>query len=202
MLSIAAFYVDVASFIAQAGTTRCNLPDQDGVLRNRCAGISGPSQSSGKSLHGLELGWKQAFDFLPGVLRNTGIDANYTYSPSKIGIDVAGNAIPFLENSKQQANLVLWYQDKNLELRVAGNHRSQRAVTKDYGGITGFQEYQAPTTYIGASASYSFAGHFQVFLNGSNLTHEKERYYLVWPDMKLNTTQFEARYALGIRAKF
>ena len=193
---------DVASFIAQAGTTRCNLPDQDGVLRNRCAGISGPSQSSGKSLHGLELGWKQAFDFLPGVLRNTGIDANYTYSPSKIGTDVAGNAIPFPENSKQQANLVLWYQDKNLELRIAGNHRSQRAVTKDYGGITGFQEYQAPTTYIDASASYSFAGHFQVFLNGSNLTHEKERYYLVWPDMKLNTTQFEARYALGIRAKF
>jgi TonB-dependent receptor len=201
MLSIAAFYVDVASFVAQEGTTRCDLPDQDGVVRNRCVGISGPSQGSGKSLHGLELGWKQAFDFLPGVLRNTGIDANYTYSPSSIGTDVAGNNIPFPENSKQQANLILWYQDKNLEIRVAGNHRSERAVEKDYGGITGFQEYQAPTTYIDASASYSFAHHFQVFVDGSNLTHEKERYYLVWPDMKLNTTQFEARYALGVRAK-
>ena len=126
MLGIAACYVDVASFIAQAGTTRCNLPDQDGVVRNRRVGISGPSQGSGKSLHGLKLGWKQAFDFLPGVLRNTGITS---------------------------------------------------------------------------SARYRFAGHFQEFLIGSNLTHENERYYLVWPDMKLNTTQFEARYALGIRAK-
>jgi TonB-dependent receptor len=202
MLSIAAFYVDVASFVASAGITRCDLPDQDGVVRNRCVGISIPEQGAGKSLQGLELGWKQAFDFLPGVLRNTGIDANYTYSPSNIGKDVAGNTIPFPENSKQQANLILWYQDKNLELRIAGNHRSKRAVEKDYGGITGFQEYQAPTTYIDASASYSFAHHFQVFLDGSNLTHEKERYYLVWPDMKLNTTQFEARYALGVRAKF
>ncbi|MGH8254223.1 MAG: TonB-dependent receptor [Steroidobacteraceae bacterium] len=202
MLSIAAFYVDVASFVADEGTTRCDLPDQDGVVRGRCVGISGPSQGSGKSLHGLELGWKQAFDFLPGILAYTGIDANYTYSPSNIGKDVAGNTIPFPENSKQQANLVLWYQDKNFEFRLAGNHRSQRAVEKDYGGITGFQEYQAPTTYVDASASYSFGGHFQVFLDGSNLTHEKEHYYLVWPDMKLNTTQFESRYALGVRAKF
>ena len=69
-------------------------------------------------------------------------------------------------------------------------------------GIAGFQEYQAPTTYVDASINYSFARHFQVFLDGSNLTHEKEHYYLVWPDMKLNTTQFESRYALGVRAKF
>jgi TonB-dependent receptor len=202
MLSVAAFYVDVASFIAQAGTTRCDLPDQDGVVRNRCVGISGPSQGSGKSLHGIEIGWKQAFDFLPGMLRNTGIDANFTFSPSNVGMDVAGNTIPFQENSKEQANLILWYQDKSLELRVAGNYRSKRAVEQDYGGITGFEEYQEPTTYIDASASYSFAHHFQVFLDGSNLGGEKEKYYLVWPDMKLNTTQFESRYALGVRAKF
>ncbi|HVO00183.1 MAG TPA: TonB-dependent receptor [Steroidobacteraceae bacterium] len=202
MLSIAAFYVDVASFIAQAGTTRCDLPDQDGVVRNRCVGISGPSQGSGKSLHGLEFGWKQAFDFLPGKLANTGVDVNFTYSPSNVGTDVAGNTIPFQENSKEQANLILWYQGNGFEARVAGNYRSKRAVEQDYGGITGFEEYQEPTFYLDASASYSFAKHFQVFIDGSNLTGEKEKYYLVWPDMKLNTTQFETRYALGVRAKF
>ena len=202
MLSLAAFYVDVASFIAQAGTTRCDLPDQDGVVRGRCVGISGPSQGGGKSLHGVELGWKQAFDFLPGKLRNTGIDANFTYSPSNTGTDVAGQTIPFQENSKEQANLVLWYQDRNLELRLAGNYRSKRAVSQDYGGIAGFEEYQAPTKYIDASASYNLDHHFQLFLEGSNLGGEKEKYYLVWPDMKLNTTQFERRYAFGVRARY
>ncbi len=154
------------------GSGSGDLPDQDGVVRSRCVGISGPSPGSGKSLHGLELGLKQAFDFLPGVLRNTGVDANCTSSPSNVGVD------------------------------VASNYRSKRAVSEDYGGITGFQEYQAPTTYIDASASYSFASHFRVFLEGSNLTHDKERHYLVWPGMKLNTSQFEAHYALGVRAKF
>lgn len=202
MLSIAAFYVDVASFISQQGVTRCDLPDQDGVVRNRCVGISGPSQGSGKSLHGLELGWKQPFDFLPGKFANLGIDANYTFSPSDTGKDVAGNAIPFPQNSKDQANLILWYQDKHFQTRVAGNYRSKRAVGGDYGGIAGFEEYQASTFYLDVSASYDFADHFQVFVDGSNLTKEKEHYYLVWPDMKLNTTQFESRYAIGVRAKY
>ena len=69
MISLAAFYVDVASFIVQQGSTRCDLPDQDGVVR-RCVGVSGPSQGTGKSLHGLEFGIKQAFDFLPGKFAN------------------------------------------------------------------------------------------------------------------------------------
>ena len=202
MVSIAAFYVEVASFIDQKGVTRCDLPDQDGVVRNRCVGISGPSQGASKSLHGLEFGLKQALDFLPGKFANLGLDANYTYSPSNVGTDVAGNTIPFQENSKEQANLILWYQDSRFEARVAGNYRSKRAVAQDYGGIAGFEEYQAPTFYLDASASYNFAKQWQVFANGSNLSGESEKYYLVWPDMKLNTTQFETRYAIGVRAKF
>lgn len=203
MISLAAFYVDVQSFVnPNAGSTRCDLPDQDGVVRHRCVGISGPAQGSGKSLHGLEFGIKEAFTFLPGKFGNLGLDANFTYSPSNAGKDVAGNTIPFPENSKEQGNLILWYQDSHFEARVAGNYRSRRAVSSDYGGIKGFEEYQAPTTYIDASASVNFAKLWQVFLDGSNVSGEKERYYLVWPDMKLNTTQFETRYAIGVRAKF
>jgi TonB-dependent receptor len=201
MVSLAAFYVDVASFIVQQGSVRCDLPDQDGVVR-RCVGISGPSQGSGKSLHGLEFSVKQAFDFLPGAFRNLGVDANFTYSPSNVGKDIAGHTIPFQENSKEQANLILWYQDKKLELRVAGNYRSQRAVAQDYGGITGFEEYQDSTFYVDASASYAFTPHWTAFAEGSNLTGESERYFLVWPDLRLNTTQFESRYAIGVRARY
>jgi hypothetical protein len=55
---------------------------------------------------------------------------------------------------------------------------------------------------VDASTSYDFSSHFQVFLEGSNLTGEKEHYYLVWPDQELNTTQFESRYAIGVRGRF
>jgi TonB-dependent receptor len=201
VLSLAVFFVDVASFITNGSTLRCDLPDEDGVARNRCVAVSGPIQGSGKSLRGVETGIKQAFDFLPGVFGNFGVDLNFTFSPSNVGTDVAGNAIPFQDNSKEQANAILWYQDRRFEARLAGNYRSKRAFSQDYGGISGFEEYQAPTFYLDASASFDISKHVQLYVQGTNLTKETERYYLVWPDQVLHTGMFESRYTLGIRGR-
>jgi TonB-dependent receptor len=201
VLSLAVFYVDVASFIVQGSTLRCDLPDEDGVVRNRCISVTGPIQGQGKNLKGVEAGIKQSFDFLPGLLRNFGTDLNFTYSPSNVGTDVAGNSIPFQDNSKEQANVVLWYQDKRFQARLAGNYRSKRAYMQDYGGISGFEVYQAPTFYLDASVSYDITPHVQVYAQGTNLTKERERYYLTWPDQVLHTGTFETRYTLGVRAR-
>jgi TonB-dependent receptor len=201
VLSLALFYVDVASFISNGSTLRCDLPDEDGVVRHRCVAVTGPIQGSGKSLRGVEAGAKQAFDFLPGILRNFGVDLNFTFSPSNVGTDVAGNTIPFQDNSKEQANAVFWYQDRRFEARLAGNYRSKRAFSQDYGGITGFEEYQAPTFYLDASASFDINPHLQMFAQATNLTKETERYYLVWPDQVLHTGTFESRYTVGVRGK-
>jgi len=202
ILSIAVFYVDVASFIDNGNIVRCDLPDQDGVVRNRCVAINGPIQGEGKSLHGVEVGFKQAFDFLPGLLSHTGVDASFTYSPSDSGKkDVAGNTIPFQNNSQEQGNLILWFQDRAFQARIAGNFRSKRAVSGDFAGLSGFEEYQAPTYYLDASASYDITSHLQVFVQGSNLTGEIEQYYLAWPDQKLHTNRFESRYVLGVRGR-
>jgi TonB-dependent receptor len=201
VVSLAVFFVDVASFIANGNTLRCDLPDEDGISRDRCVAINGPIQGAGKSLKGLEVGIKQAFDFLPGWLSHFGIDTNFTYSPSHVGDDVAGHPIPFQDNSKEQANAILWYQNGPFQVRLAGNYRSKRAVSQDFGGISGFEEYQAPTFYLDASASYDIIRNIQVFAQASNLTHETERYYLVWPDQRLHTTRFESRYVLGIRGR-
>lgn len=202
MVSIAAFYIDVASFIGTGSVLRCDLPDQDGVVRDRCVAISGPVQGAGKALRGIEVGVKQSFDFLPGFWSNFGLDVNFTYSPSNVGKDVAGHTIPFQNNSAQQANLVLWYQDDQFQVRLAGNYRSKRAVEQDYAGISQFERYQLSTFYLDASASYDITKNWQVYVQGSNITGESEHYYLVWPDQKLNTTQFEPRYTVGVRAHF
>ncbi len=203
MLSAALFYIDVASSIANGSIKTCSLPDQDGVVRNRCVVITSPLQAEGHSLHGVELDYKQAFTSLPGFLSHTGIHANYTYSPSDTGgKDMAGNPIPFQDNSKNQANLVLWYQDNKLEARVAGNYRSKRAVLSNWGGISGMEMYQAPTFYVDASVSYQINKHVQLYLQGSNLTGEHEKYYLVWKDFSAHNTFFERRYMLGVRVNF
>jgi TonB-dependent receptor len=192
----------VDSFINNGSVQNCALPDQDGVVRNHCVSINGPVQGGGNWLHGFEFGLKQDFKFLPGIWSNFGLGANFTFSPSNTGTDLAGNEIPFQDNSKKQANLVVWYQDDRFEARVAGNYRSRRAVSQNFGGIHGMEEYQAPTLYFDASVSYKVTPNVEVYAQGSNLTNEHERYYLVWPDQVANTTQFERRVMLGVRAHF
>ena len=115
---------------------------------------------------------------------------------------MANNKIPFQDNSKQQANLILWYQNKKFQVRLAGNYRSKRAVSQDVGGISGMELYQKPTFYLDASASYEVVPGVQIFAQASNLTKQHERYYLVWPDQVGHNTQFETRYVVGVRARF
>lgn len=203
MISAAAFYVDVASFIKNGSVENCLLPDEDGVVRGRCVNITSPIQGKGNSLKGLELDYKQGFTSLPGWLSHTGIDANYTYSPSTGGAkDLSGRDIPFQDNSENTSNLVLWYQDSRFQARVAGNFRSRRAVSENYGGINGMEMYQAPTFYVDASVSYNVMKSLQVFAQATNLTGEHERYYLVWPDQVAHTQMFDRRYMVGVRANF
>jgi len=201
MLNFALFYIDVESFINNGSVQRCDLPDQDGVVRDRCVSVTGPIQGEGAALKGAEFGIKQAFDFLPGFWSNFGTEVNLTYSPSDTGRDLAGNKIPFQDNSSKQANAILWYQNSRFQTRVAGNYRSKRAVSENFGGITGLEEYQKPTFYLDASAAYDFTPNAQAYIQASNLLNEHERYYLVWDNQVARTNQFERRIFVGVRTR-
>jgi TonB-dependent receptor len=206
LLSVGAFYIDVDSFIQNGTISRSDLPDNDGVVRNRTVSISTPVQGEGGILKGIEAGAKISFGdlgFVPGFLSNFGIDTNFTLSPSNSGKkDLAGRVIPFQDNSKYQTNAAIYYQDSHFQARVAWNYRSKRAVQQDFGGITGLELYQAPTNYIDASVSYDINPHFTIYAQGSNLTGEYEKYYLVWKDERAYNNVFERRYTAGARVKF
>jgi TonB-dependent receptor len=202
LISFSLFYIDVASFIDNGSVTRCDLPDQDGVIRNRCVAVTAPTQGAGKPLKGMELGIKQAFDFLPGLLGNTGAEFNATYSPSNVGTDLAGGKIGFPDNSELSGNAVLWYQDDQFEGRVAANYRTKRSVNQNWGGIAGMEMYQSPTVYLDAALSYQFTPSWQFYVQGSNLTGQGEHYYLTWRDQIGHNITFDPRYTVGVRAKF
>jgi TonB-dependent receptor len=206
LLSVGAFHIEVESFIQQGNITRSDLPDNDGVVRNRTVSISTPIQGDGGTLQGVEAGAKISFNdlgVLPGFLSNFGVDTNFTFSPSNSGKkDLAGRSIPFQDNSKIQANAALYYQDRRFQARVAWNFRSKRAVQSDFGGIVGLEEYQAPTNYVDASVSYDITPNVTIYGQGSNLTGEYEKYYLTWKDQRAFNNIFERRFTAGARVKF
>lgn len=203
MLSLALFRINVDSFIKNGSVTNCTLPDEDGVVRDHCIVITQPVQGTGNSIHGAEFDYRQGFTFLPGFLSKTGLEINATYAPSNSGEkDLAGKEIPFQDNSTKSGNLILWYQDDHFQARLAYNYRSRRAVMDSVGGITGMEMYEAPQKYLDASIAYKFNKYAEVFLDGTNLTNEYQRYYLVWPDQPGHSTFSERMFMLGVRGQW
>ncbi len=203
MLGLELFRINVDSFIKSGAVTNCTLPDADGVVRGHCIAITEPIQGSGNSIQGAEFDYRQGFTFLPGLLSNTGVEFNVTYAPSKTGeTDLAGNKIPFQDNSTESGNFVLWYQSKRFQTRVAYNYRSKRAVQDSVGGIVGMEEYEAPQKYLDASIAYKVSRYAELFVNGTNLTNEYQRYYLVWSDQPAHSTFSERMFTFGVRGQW
>jgi TonB-dependent receptor len=203
MINLELFRINVKSFIFDGTVTNCNLPDEDGVVRNHCIAITTPLQGSGNSIQGAEFDYRQGFTFLPWLLANTGMEFNFTYAPSKTGqTDLAGNKIPFQDNSEESGNVILWYQDKRFEVRLAYNYRSKRASQANVGGIAGLQEYEAPQRYLDASAAYRFSKYAQLFVDATNLTNEYQRFYLVWPDQLGHSNFSERMFTVGLRGQW
>jgi TonB-dependent receptor len=203
MVNLELFRINVQSFIKDGSVTNCNLPDEDGVVRHHCIAITEPLQGSGNSIQGAEFDYRQGFTFLPSFLSYTGMEFNFTYAPSNTGeTDLAGNKIPFQDNSTESGNFILWYQDKHFQTRLAYNYRSKRAFQDSVGGIAGLEEYEAPQRYLDASIAYKFAKYLELFADATNLTNEYQRYYLVWTDQPGHSNFSERMFTVGVRGQW
>lgn len=203
MFSAAVFYVDIESFTS-AGMTTGEFPDSDGVIRREVP-VTTTILGEGGSIEGLEVGGKIAFsdfDFAAGALDDFGLDVNYTYAPSDSNdSDPSGDDLPFTDNSENQYNIVAWFQNDQWQARLAYNWRSER-YTGDQAGIPGYQD---SIGYLDAQVTYDATDNVSIYLNGSNITDESEEYYLDWgagPTQYWQQNEFEARYTLGVRARF
>jgi len=215
LLSLGVFYTDIDSYTYTEIGTDATAPDSDGIVRNG-AQTQDIAQGEGASYYGFEFGYQATFDFLPGFLKNTGINFNYTFTPSQAGQNAAtgekiiladGSDAPFNNTAEDQVNLVLFYQDSRFQARVAANYLSEQYQgTFSHWSFTapnsGLAQWQDETLYIDAGASFDINDNFQVFLQGSNLTEEAPTNYVQWQQAHLNWNQYERVITAGVRAKF
>lgn len=203
LLSLGAFLFDVKSF-PQTVTTVEPIPDQDGVVR-----LGGPvttvANGGGGTIKGIEVGYQQQFDFLPGLLSGLGINANYTFSASQSSnTDMFGRRTPVPDNSKHQFNLIGLYQKGPVQARIAYNWRSDRFV--------GFQTIQnsnqgnlaiwaMPQGYLDASISYDITPKITIYAQGTNLTNEFEHQYLQFKNQFYSENLYQRRFFFGVRIR-
>jgi len=204
ILGVGVFLIDVESATETLQEARA-YPDSDGVVR-RTANVWTTQNVSASDLKGIEFGYKQPFDFLPGIFGNTGIEFNYTYSDSDSGDeDLEGNSFPLQSNSKHQYNAILWYQGDKLSTRIAYNWRSEI-----YQGRVGLNTNEAPISlgnwteaagYLDASVNYDLLDNLTVYLQGTNLTETNYRNYAQFESQFHSLSVQERRIAVGLRVR-
>ncbi|MCP3733001.1 TonB-dependent receptor [Sphingomonas sp. MG17] len=168
--------------------------------------VSQPVNSKGGLLRGFEVNVQQPFTFLPGILSNLGVLANYTYVDSDIEYLTSATGAttvtaPLLGLSKHAANATLYFETKKFSIRGSIAYRSNYLTAvpgtegNAYNGTNG-------TTNIDAQISYNVTDNIKLSLEGINLTDELNDQF-VDETNRLNVLSHSGRqFVLSARVAF
>jgi TonB-dependent receptor len=169
MLYGSVFYKKVDGFIATTTQQQTYFGD--------IYTVSTPVNGDNGKIKGLEVGYTQFYDFLPGLLSGLGMQANYTYvdseAPSPAAADKSGNklTVPLEGLSKNSYNLVGMYEKGPFSARVAYNWRDDYVVTTQGNGTGNLPVVSKAFGQLDASVSYDFNDHMGLTIEGTNLTN-------------------------------
>jgi len=171
LLSTAVFYKDVKNFIQNGSSSETlNVTQVQGGTTPITFSVLQPQNGGTAILKGVELGYQQAFTFLPAPFNNFGAVINYTYvDASDLVVTQGAPAVPLSGVSKNTYNLVGFYEASKFGVRVAYNYRSSYVV--DPLSYFGDGDFRKAYGQVDASAVYHVFPHFDLSLEALNITN-------------------------------
>ncbi|UXA52935.1 TonB-dependent receptor [Xanthomonas prunicola] len=197
------FYKKVKGFIAEAVFNEQYL-DENGAPVNWQ--ITRPVNGDEGQIRGVEVGYTQFFDFLPGWLSGFGLQTNYTYvdseAPSPTATDTNGQAltVPLEGLSKNSYNAILSYETSRFQGRVAYNWRSDWLVTTAGNGTGNLPVYNKGFGQLDASLRFNINAVWSISLDGVNLLDTRRESYLGTESRYRDFVINDRRYGLTLRA--
>lgn len=160
-------------------------------LRDLCAQyqINKVENGKGAQITGLELGYSQTYDFLPGLLGGLGMSANYTYQDSSYDSDVSsltGKPLPeypVADTPEHTYNVTTFWEQEGHQIRLSYRGSSDSLVGRDWNtGLRGRTWNQGSIWNEGRdsldlSLSYKFNEQISFTFQAVNLTDEAYRTY-------------------------
>jgi TonB-dependent receptor len=160
-----------------------------------------PSNSGKDKLDGVELGYQQFYDFLPGLLNGLGLQANATFMEGSMKNAVTGVKTEFRGLSKFSYNLAVLYEKGPISGRVAYNWRKHFLDTPNFEN-SGFDLIADDTAQMDASLSYKVGDKLTFTLEGVNLLDTEFKDYFT--DKHLyprDTRRYDRQILVGFRWK-
>ena len=207
-LTVAGFYKNVDSFTLNRTQSEFipGLSDQVDPSTGQTYGafqITQPVNGASGKIKGVEVAYQQSLRFLPGLLGNLGVQANYTYVDSETPlIDEATRAsLPLPGLSKHSYNLIGFYEDKTLSARVAYIYRSSYLLGQG-SAAAGGSSYAAGRGQLDASAQLNLTRSLRLTVEAINLTRSIDRQYLQDSLRLLTSAREDRRIFFGLAATF
>jgi len=163
------------------------------------------ASSTGGSIKGFEAGYTQFYDFLPGIWKGLGLQANYTYvdsnQPYYIGSTLAQTTtLPNL--SRHSFNLIGMYELDPVSIRVAYTWRSSFLQTLYTGTGTGnVPVKEAGFGWLDASFTYNITDQIAAYIQGQNLLNTMQHTYYNVTYSPANFYLNDRQYIFGVRYK-
>jgi iron complex outermembrane receptor protein len=173
----------------------------------------------GGDIEGYELTYQQDLTFLPGWLRNFGVQANYTHIDSNLKylIDPASGRVqsgPWLGASPNAYNMTVYYETEKWGARVSGAYRDDYITAYPIAtGTCDPGQCDSPlvndfvgsleTLNVDASLTYNVSESVLLTLEALNLTNQEDERW-AYQDSPL-VTQYRAtgrQYFAGLRVRF
>ncbi|WP_197026620.1 TonB-dependent receptor [Caulobacter sp. UNC358MFTsu5.1] len=192
-LTVAYFHRNIDGYVE---TTSANE-----VINGTTYIMTRPSNSGKDKLDGVEVGYQQFYDFLPGPLSGLGLQANLTFMDGSMENGVTGVKTDFRGLSKWSYNVAVLYEKGPISGRLAYNWRQHFLDTPNFEN-SGFDLIADDTAQLDGSLSYKIGDKITLTLEGVNLLDTEFKDYFT--DKHLyprDTRRYDRQVLLGFRWK-
>ncbi len=197
LFSAGVFYKNISDFIAET------VKDDYDYLNNTWDEFEQFVNVGDASLFGFEVAMQRQFDFLPGLLKQTGFYANYTFTKSAVtnsNIEREAEDISLPGTPAHNLNASIFYEGKKLSARASFNYASD--FIDEFGDEAFEDRYYDKVTYLDLNASYNFGENFIGYIEANNLLNTPLRYYQGSSEYTMQEEFYNARINLGVKFNF
>ncbi|MBB5704876.1 TonB-dependent receptor [Sphingopyxis panaciterrulae] len=191
-VAVALFRKDVSGFIQKFYA--------DETIDGEVYQVSRPRNSGDGKIKGFEITYQQFFDFLPGVLSGLGIQGNYTYVDSKLGVVGIDRRVPADQLSKHAYNVTGIYEKGPVSLHVSYNWRSRSIQSNN--ADPDLSVWNAPQESFDISATYNVNNWLSVKADMVNATVAYQNQYYGTPLQPSLANQLDRSYQIGFHVNF
>ncbi len=202
IFSVALFYKDLESVIFVDSGQKSEID-----IGERKFLATQPQNYDGTSIQGLELSLQHAFSHLPGIFSHTGIGINYTYTDEDSNnYDDEGDVIGRVGLSEHSYNLLTYYDDGTLSIRLAYNWRDdfvrRASVSLGYNRPETLPEIEKARGQLDLTANYSITDKFKLSFSAVNLNDSITERYMKYQQLVNYVAKSGARYNFGMSYRF